>query len=113
MQLPNAPALNGAAASPGVPQGLAGSPSGRPEPHVQQGMNGAGGPPAQLPVRPMPALPQTTFAQAFRTWRQRHNVNFDEHAMHIDGKPVDWHGLHREVLGLGGPTRVSLVFLFP
>ena len=111
MQIPNTPALNGAAASPGVRQGLAGSPSGRPDTHVPPGMNGVGGPHVQMPVRPMPALPQQTFSQAFNTWRQRHNINFDDHALRVDGKPVDWHGLHREVLNLGGPQRVRLSFL--
>ena len=113
MQMPNAQMMNGAAGSPSMPPGMSASPSVRPDAQVAQAMNGAPGLHPQMSMQQQqqqrngyPALPLSSFNQAFTTWCTRRGVNLDERLLTIEGKRVDLHALHQEVLNLGGPHRV-------
>ena len=70
--------------------------------------------PMQLPtgVRPgarpfaWPTMGVDMFRRAHNTYCQRNGIVIDQSVLQFEGRPIDLHALHTEVLGHGGFTRV-------
>ncbi|KAH9930150.1 uncharacterized protein B0H18DRAFT_1209636 [Fomitopsis serialis] len=77
--------------------------------------------PMQLPagVRPkarpfaFPTMTPEVFSKAFPTFCLRNGIAVDQNVLQFEGRPIDLHALHTEVLGNGGSGRVSQYDLWP
>lgn len=83
----------------GHPQLNGGSPQGMGPSSVQRGA-------AQ---NQLPALPAEAFNAAYRQWCQKQNITHDENIMQIDGRKIDLHRLHQEVIATGTYQKVCVV----
>ncbi len=105
----NSPAQNLSQGSPGM--GNAPQLTGH-NPQTSNGMSVAQTA-AQMQMNRMgalPALPAPTFRAAYQTWCQKQNITPDDRMMNFEGKPIDLHSLHSEVLAAGSTgARVSQI----
>lgn len=54
-----------------------------------------------------PAMPGPAFQAAYSQYCQKHGIQHDEQLLHIEGKRIDLHRLHQEVIAAGTSERVS------
>lgn len=97
--------VNGVQSSPNPRNALANSPAGPQSAQLPQGMNGS---PFmhQQGTSAYPALPQSSFYQAFETFWKGQGKQPVGRVVTIDGKDIFLHALHSEVLTVGTPRRV-------
>lgn len=106
---------NGIQSSPNMGQSMANGSLTNQHPHPN-GLPQPGGQPSipQSATRPapghgqLPALPSEAFHAAYRQWCQKQNLQHDDQLMHIEGKKIDLHRLHQEVIAAGTFQRVSV-----
>ena len=88
-----------------------------PQPTLTNGLSqppvpGPSGPSQQPqrsgPARQLPALPREAFEAAYRQWCSKQNIREDEQLLHIEGKRIDLHRLHQEVIAAGTVHKVRL-----
>lgn len=108
-----------------VPNGIHGSPnmsaspansiatSHTPQPTMSNGVPQQSQAPNQqpqrlVPQRSLPALPREAFEDAYRQWCSKRNVHEDDQLLQIEGKRIDLHRLHQEVIAAGTIHKVSI-----
>lgn len=58
-----------------------------------------------------PAMPGPAFQAAYSQYCQKHGIQHDEQLLHIEGKRIDLHRLHQEVIAAGTFERVSILWI--
>ncbi|EKM57824.1 uncharacterized protein PHACADRAFT_251691 [Phanerochaete carnosa HHB-10118-sp] len=112
---------NGMQSSPGMPAPMASPPNANqpPQPPISNGMPqfaqqqqfqqaqrpGQGQIPSQTQI---PALPAEAFKAAYGQWCHKQNIAHDEQLLQIEGKRIDLHRLHQEVIAAGTMHRVRI-----
>lgn len=115
---------NGIQSSPGMPAPMASPPNvGQPQSAMPNGMSQLAAQQQQFQQaqRPgqnqlsaqaaqIPALPAEAFKAAYGQWCSKHNIVHDEQLLQIEGKKIDLHRLHQEVIASGTVHRVSISY---
>ena len=52
------------------------------------------------------SLPAESFIAAYGQWCQKQGISHDDNLMHIDGRRIDLHRLHQEVIAAGTYQKV-------
>lgn len=89
------PPLNGHPQLNGGPSHNMGQPSGQRGPAQNQ----------------LPALPAEAFTAAYRQWCQKQGITHDDNLMQIEGRKIDLHRLHQEVIAAGTYQKVRTLIV--